>query len=404
VFKTNRYTDVFHLYIAIIIIGFFVIGSVPALIGVNINFLTEAYRFLILLISLLILLYIFIFKNSSSNFNLYLFYLFWIIYSLRILYDLLFSKIIFSGDYSKLFYFQYAFGVVFIPTFCVILISKNFKLDYKYILKIVFSILLFTLLFIVYKRFTNIEIIDRSSQILSIGIIEFGHYGCTLILLAIYRIVEEKSSIFKVLLFLFAIIVGFSAIIISASKGPLLALLVSLLLFFKFRFKVKAFVFAQTLLGLILYFFGFYLIELMSDLFDSNFLLRIFYTIDEAKDEARNSLLTAALDDFINSPIFGSSMFIQKSGFEGSYPHNLIVESFMATGIFGGTIFVVLVLTTCIKALKAITNKMNHSWISLVFFQYLIFGMVSSNLYSLDLFWLSLGVILAIKPHSNKLI
>lgn len=393
--KTIRHNIVFNLYITIILIGFFVIGSIPVLISNNIKSLSEYYRFVILFFSLILSLYLIKLKNKNNNYNLFLFYLFWIIYSFRILYDLLLGNVILTGDYSKTFYIQYAFGVILIPSYCVILINRTIILDYKRILKIVFNILFITLLFTEIKRFSNIEIIDRSSQIINIGIIEFGHYGCTLVLLSVYRIIEEKMSPLKLLILIIAIIVGISAITISASKGPLLALMISLLFYFTFRFKLKSLIFIQTLLILIFYFYGFYILEIISDFFDSNFLSRIIHTIDEGKDEARNGLLKAALDDFSNSPILGNSMFIQKNGFAGSYPHNLVVESFMATGIIGGSIFVFLVLNTLIKAIKLIINKLDYSWISLIFFQYFIFGMVSSNLYSLDQFWISLGIILA---------
>lgn len=368
-------------------------------IGSRIDNITELYRLFVLVVSFFLLTYLLIRKRITYNIQLVFFAVFWILYSIRIIYDLLIIQVPIYSDNSRYFYLQYTFGVILIPTITTILLNKNYNLDYKKIYNVVFLLLFFTLLITVYKRMSNIEIIDRSSKILNIGIIEFGHYGCTLILLAIYGLIKNRLNILTVLFYLVAIILGFSAMIISASKGPLISLLVSLFLFLFLSFNFKKYIIIVFILLLILYFFGFYFIDVFSEFFDSNFLVRILQSIDSGGDEARDLLRSAAIEEFINNPIFGNSMFIQKSGLEGSYPHNLFVEAFMATGIIGGLFFVILIVLIFLKSFEVIKNNLPSSWIALIFFQYILFGMFSSNLYSLDLFWISMAIVLGTKSN-----
>ena len=49
-------------------------------------------------------------------------------------------------------------------------------------------------------------------------------------------------------------------------------------------------------------------------------------------------MVSGAVNQFFESPVFGS--FLEEKIFK-EYPHNLLLESFMATGILGGLLFVI---------------------------------------------------------------
>ena len=126
--------------------------------------------------------------------------------------------------------------------------------------------------------------------------------------------------------------------------------------------------------------------------------------IESGQDEVRETLLKASFHEFLQSPILGNAFLIQNYQFEGSYPHNSIVESLMATGAIGGGVFILLIWKVFTKAIKLIKNRSSLSWISFVFLQYLIFSFFSSNLYSNQLFWILLVLVSGINTNSHRTI
>jgi hypothetical protein len=64
-----------------------------------------------------------------------------------------------------------------------------------------------------------------------------------------------------------------------------------------------------------------------------------------------------------------------------AYPHNCVVEAFMATGTFGGAIFVLMLLMAIYRAINLTRLDVAMSWISRCFFQQLIAAMFSGGLY-----------------------
>lgn len=379
--------------------GFLMIGVLPNLFGFETESLTVFYRALILIFSLILVIIVFINKKSyviNKN-KIKLFFLFWFIYSARIIYDVFIFPIN-IGNYNEVtYYLQFAFGVILLPSICLVFLISNSNVNFKYILKWLQHIIFVTLLLALYYR-NNDVFQGRSAGNLNIGILLFGQYGASLIIVNVYSLIFDKNNFFKIIYFLLGIIVGLLSIVISASKSPFLAVLLVLLflVFYRYGFIRGVII---TLIAISVLFFSFFsFFGYLSDTFNSDFLFRVMYSLDNG-DEARNKLLTSAIDDFLSNPIFGNSFLIQKKGFEGSYPHNLIIESFMATGIFGGFVFLKLLINNLKSIIK---NNNNLLWIGLLFIQYLLFGMFSGNLYSSHMFWL-LSIILLVRGDTKKI-
>jgi O-antigen ligase len=126
------------------------------------------------------------------------------------------------------------------------------------------------------------------------------------------------------------------------------------------------------------------------------------YSIEIGGDEARGNLIQAGFNEFLNNPFVGSAMLIQVPGYVGAYPHNFIVEAFMATGFFGGILFLFFIIK-CVKlSIKIIRNNFEIAWIALLFLQFLIFGMFSGNLFSSNLFWLMSVLLLGLSNMTMK--
>lgn len=378
-----------HYYIILLIVGFLFIGTVPKLIGLSESSLSIPYRGFIMFLSIFFIINTFLSKKAItiSLRPILFFILFWIIYSIRILLDLFFDPIVLFSDTTASQYFQVAFGVTLIPSIAVFLIIQVYDIKIEWLLKWIYRILLVTLLIALYYR-SGSEVSGRNAGDLNVGILIFGQYGATLSILSFFLLSNGDRNLKSKIFHIFGFVTGFIGIFVSASKSPFLALIVVLIIFLVFWYRSFKSAVIVGVVGAILSFYFLDIISFFSNYFNSNFLDRLLYAIEVGGDKARSNLATTAFDEFMDNPLFGNAMLIQKEGMAGSYPHNIIVEALMSTGAFGSAFFL-LWLWKCFKgAINIIMIHSNITWIALVFLQYLIFSMFSKNLYSNDSFWL----------------
>ena len=112
----------------------------------------------------------------------------------------------------------------------------------------------------------------------------------------------------------------------------------------------------------------------------------------------RYTVMTDAWNQFLENPVWGSSLVERNSLI---YPHNFVVESFMATGIFGGLAFCYVVLHSVWKALRLLQRDAINGWMALLYLQALIGGMLSGALYYAPAFWALLGIVIASEVSAN---
>jgi O-antigen ligase len=85
-----------------------------------------------------------------------------------------------------------------------------------------------------------------------------------------------------------------------------------------------------------------------------------------------------------------------------SYPHNSIVEAFMAIGTFGGAVFTMLMLFAIIRAIRLIKRDVVMAWVPICFFQYLIGAMFSGGLFSNPLLWGMMAIMLGVDMPATR--
>jgi O-antigen ligase len=124
---------------------------------------------------------------------------------------------------------------------------------------------------------------------------------------------------------------------------------------------------------------------------DRVFLSTTAYTVENSSVNNREIMYRGAWEQYLDSPLIGSSI-VERGTL--SYPHNLILEGFMATGTFGGVALVLLVLLASYRALRLIVHDTTSAWIPLCFFQQLIGAMFSGGIYGNMLLWGMTGIVL----------
>ena len=121
------------------------------------------------------------------------------------------------------------------------------------------------------------------------------------------------------------------------------------------------------------------------------------YSVSNSSVYERQNLARDAWHEYLQHPVLGSSIVERRSL---AYPHNCVVEAFMATGTFGGAIFVLMLLMAIYRAILLTRVDVAMSWISLCFFQQLIGAMFSGGLYGNAALWGMMAIVLGRRSSS----
>lgn len=363
--------------------------------------------------SILLLLYLskyFLLKNSKfifkKDFFFFSFSLYIIAYFFRLIIDLYLNNISHNLYVNKFTYFFLFFNAIILPF--IFLRTVNYdKLNFSTIHSVLTILLTTSVLFSFYRLVTvGIDVVQIDSGRISanedLDPIAFGHLGVSLFLIALHNFNNYKNSIPRLLNILLCCI-GLLALAISNSRGPLVALIFILLIYLIIKRKIRIFVFFSITLAFILYF-----IENINDFlksYGSTFVERVMsslFTSDIAnKSSSRSYIYNLALDKIIENPLFGDSLFIQGNYSETQYYHNFVLESFVGLGVLFGCLYLVIIIKSMFKAFRLLKINTQYYFISLLFFQHLIYSMFSRSVLSLPLFWVSLFLVNYIY-ESNK--
>jgi hypothetical protein len=118
-------------------------------------------------------------------------------------------------------------------------------------------------------------------------------------------------------------------------------------------------------------------------------------------DTGRMDLWVNTFQDFLKNPLTGVAVSLEN----GSYPHNLILESFYVTGIFGGLAFTAVCVACLVKAASLIRLGGAYAFIGLIFTQYFVMNMFSGSLWGAATFFAAMSAILvlAIPPRHQSM-
>lgn len=394
---TNLKIRLQNYYIIIIIVGFLASSIIPSIFGIGIN-LNIIYRACIVFFSSMIILINLSSLSLKKQFLLLL--LFLLLYLLSVVFDLYINQIRLWPTRTPLYYLQYLIGAVIFPVLA--LVSIDYKvINFDFILNGIYIILFILLLLSINLRIESSSG-GRDVGDLDIGVLLYGQYGATMCILSMYQFFTTRRVLTK-LLYSIGYLVGFLAIFISASRSPLLALFLVTIVFVLTRTgKTKA-LFFISFLGLLIYFFFIDILSFIGTYINSNFLDRIIYAL-EGVSTGRQSLFQTAFMEFVDAPFLGSAFLIQTGNAVGIYPHNLIIEAFMALGFIGGILFLIIILKNIKKVFIILNAKSDkYVWIGLLYLQFLIFGMFSGSLYTSDFFWVYTVLIVGVSIQKDNL-
>jgi O-antigen ligase len=120
---------------------------------------------------------------------------------------------------------------------------------------------------------------------------------------------------------------------------------------------------------------------------------RMLGGFDDQVSSIRIELTERALSQFMVHPIVGDAIVERVSA---HYPHNIFIESLMATGLVG-FVLLSIVVAVCVRAAWRLIRASHATrWVGLLYVQYLLASMFSGSLFLDGQFWALSVAVLAI--------
>jgi O-antigen ligase len=402
------------LWIALIVsFGLQIMMLAPVMLGVSTTPFSIFMRagMAILSVILIGLAFLKIERIGISKLSLLLL-VFWMIYIVRLVYDLDVAHVEYWEELpSKASIYMFAIGGCFIPVVAIAIWGKNMPLNQ--IIPRIFLIVAMqnlAILFIhhwlfglsmdfFYSRYLLLSAMVSETGARPINPILTGRAGGYLAVFSVaYLLFFHRPKKWMTTMALAMIGLGLINLALSGSRGPTVAFVFVIASMLSVYFLKKP---IRTVVMLV----GFSLVVLLAGVISKNegveienldSIRRLSEFADSAngnRHEERYYLWHSAWNQFLNHPIVGDQFV---SRFKGVYPHNVILEAFMATGLLGSIFFIALLVGTIVKGFMA---KKRNTVLYIVFWSYLF--ILICNLFSGALFlstdmWMQIALISAL--------
>ena len=296
-------------------------------------------------------------------------------------------------------YWIWAMGTCFIPMMVLLFSRAWLCLRQDAFLKVISSISFATLTLIVLNLFISGPksfLINGRLQLPSLNAISLGHVAALSILLSVFflsRLRITRWFLLKIVAVLTVLAIGVVLLIFTGSRGPQLALVVSLSYFLlsqKFGLILKIVAVAVPLALIITPTVVSYIEE-----FNVGAIARILNVLDGSDSAFSSRLISyhSSLEVFYNNPILGKAIVEPVFGF---YPHNILLEALMSTGLVGFVFLSVALFCGIRYGWYLLRTQHPTSWIALFYMQMLAGPMFSFAFYNNPGIRISLAGVIAI--------
>jgi O-antigen ligase len=372
-----------NLNVANIIIGYvFCVSLLVPVLGTQTGasqLITIPYRGFSLFLSLLVII-----LNLKSRVKLtspvLIFFLFWIVVLIRMFYDLEIRTDFYVLQSYKSKVWLIAIAGCFVP---MISLFKSIKIiDFDYCFNLLYKGCIIILIPSILFSLGELEGNTRDTGNIALDPISFGSIGITLSLVCIYKIINtnSKKNKIKLLLNIILCFLGLYLALQSASRGPVLGLLL-IVVFLYVVYKRKG-LFTFSFFIITIFLFRNFLINSVS--FLAPFLAKRLNELisgDDVSILARQESYIWFIEQISKYPFLGSQFARLGNGHYPGYAHSIILDILLGFGIVG--------LITCIYiiyiAFKNLINSIRikkHYWVGLIMMQQVLLSLGSGAYYS----------------------
>jgi O-antigen ligase len=311
---------------------------------------------------------------------------------------------------SKKEYFLYAYGICGIPMLAYFFELSREKIRAAWLFMVGSALLTGFCSMVLYGGASAVWRVkggDFIGDFVAIGPLHLSYLGSALVVLGMYSLfVRESFNSTTVRLAVSGLLslMGLYLIALGASKGPVLAVLVTVACYGGARVR-GAFDILRLFGGVVAMAVVACVALLMADSMGSALVSRFeellnfreTYTFGGFGIE-RFFIYQMAFDQFLENPFLGNGLFVHEVL---GHPHNFILEAYMTTGIFGGTAFLVYFCTCVVRAIKLMRHLPEVSWVSFLFFHYAVYGQLSSSMMANNYFWYTSAMVIGVYEFSG---
>ena len=302
------------------------------------------------------------------------------------------------SEYGYVKFFSFLL-LAFLP--CLALLF--FGGDEKRLKRFIFSFALFIFLFFVYANFLimkeGIENFLEKETIpyrlgFSLSCVVFGRWAGIGILLSLLLFITVRNKLVKIIVLLFLPILLY-LLLLSATRGAILAVGITLFTFFFLKLKN----FKEKLALIILFTFLFFIFY---SFIPSIIKERLTYFEDESALN-RLEFIGLAFQNFFSSPLLGKGLgTFPYYNYHALYPHNIFAEFACETGFFGLIPFLFFI----IFAFKEMLKKLRAKEITSLFPAFLFLYLFIQSQFSFDIgnnyLLFFAGIFLSLKEKGNE--
>jgi len=372
---------------ALLVFGYpFVAFWDPIIGGVGNRLLSVLMRGALLLLSLHVLWTVGIKKRRLCNgWYLTFFLAFWGLYIIRMLLDVVYvPQQLGRPGYE---YFLFGLGGALIPA-----LALHVKLETRHLNRAFLWMLGIASVACIGNLLALREVIASGDvtriEHETLNPISLGHLGASLTILASYGILRpdvlDRWQGRLLLPVFFGI--GLVCVGLGTSRGPMLALACAFIALLLVRAERKKKKLGRIIvLALLVVGAGLGAVWHFGDIVNA-FVLR-FQGAQQLTDNssvARIEMWSRAWGQFVNNPVLGDAL-VERERLQ--YPHNLVIESFMATGIFGGILCLVLLVQASVSSLRLLRQRPAVAWVALLAIQHMVGAMFSGGIWGQGSMW-----------------
>lgn len=377
------------------IAGFQLVAGLANILGISSTGWVFSFRAFIALVSGLLVLEGLIRRRLHFGIGTFLFFAFWAAYSMRLVH----GTIIDPQPLGRpaFIYWSFGIGACLVPAWAVALHGNSIKSG-------VLSLWLVSLstIFLLIAYFAGSTVVQSETgrvydtgrlMLESINPIKVGHTAATLVLCVHWLIRFSRPSKPRILALLALTLFAGLMLFESGSRGPLVAMLIGMI--FLEALKGGWSLLFMIMLGVVVSPFLVFDMSALDHLLGVSFFSRLdaALTFADASSRMRLAQLSGAWQLFLDNPLLGGAL--EDPTFR-IYPHNIIVEAFMATGIFGGLLLLVLCVWALLKAFAEALLSPESALVGALFVQYLLAAQFSSSIWGAYPFWVLCGFVVAL--------
>jgi hypothetical protein len=380
------------------IIGYPFVSVISKLLQIESELIAIIFRTTVLAFSLLLFLGR---TGVKRKLTVSLFMFFWGAYFLRLAYTMG-SPYEYVPDLVST-YWIWSIGVCMVPSLAILLCREQISFNRISLITAVLGAITMAVILLIGGTMVETDYgasYDQNRWSLStINPITIGHLGTSLFIVASFLLFNDRGTALRSMFYLGVAGLGVVGLILANSRGPLVAFAIALGMLGIFRVgKKRAWIFGISIaafgLGVI-----YENITIISG--ESGIIERFAGAVsgEENSYSLRQEIISDAMVQFMNSPLVGDGVEVRGHSI---YPHNVMIEAFMTTGLIGGVAFLILTILSLRASSRIMKHEPDKAVLALLAVQFIVAGQFSGAIYQSGAMWVLMAGVLSFAKHSEK--